>query len=399
MATATAANTTINQPGIIQYNRIDVIDVLRGFALLGIVVVHATFAYGIMQMPLHSRADNMLLQAINYLVEGKFYAIFSFIFGLSFAIQLQSASAKKRNFTRYFVWRSLILLVIGYVHLLFYTGDVLYKYALLGLLLLLANKLNNKVLIGLSIVLIFFAPFLRKVPAIISPKQLTEAQIRSRDNYNATKIALAANAFKAKTSGTIGDVLATNVALIKKFWKDFQDIYFLILGLFLLGLVAGREKLFVYTVAHAKLFTRILIYSLAAAMFLFALRKFAAAEAAAVIYTFNQIALACVYVAGVTLLYWKTPFKVILDALSPAGKMGLTTYMLQTLFGLVYFYHFGFGMAGRLGLAQAVGSGMLFYMIQVIIARWWMSRFRFGPVEWAWRSLTYLKWQPMLKEK
>ncbi|RCH56784.1 hypothetical protein DJ568_02705 [Mucilaginibacter hurinus] len=375
-------------------DRIDVIDVLRGFALLGIIIVHCTFSYGAMQLPLHSRFDNILLQLVNYLIEGKFYAIFSFIFGLSFAIQLQSAEAKKRRFTGYFIWRSLILFVIGCLHLQFYTGDVLYKYALLGLLLLPANKLNNAALIGLGVMMIFFMPYLRKLPDTIYPKQTTAADMQARKEYNASKAELAINSYNAKTAGSLNGVLKTNRTLIAMFWRDIQDIYFLILGLFLLGLAAGRKKLFICTEPHRRFFTWTMIIGLTAAAVLFFLRKPPAAWAS-LITTLNQIALAGVYVSAVTLLYWSARVSALLNIFSPVGKMGLTTYLLQSAFGLIFFFHFGFGMVNRLGVGQAIGVGISFYIIQVLFARWWMSRFRFGPVEWLWRSLTYLKIQPL----
>ena len=75
-------------------------------------------------------------------------------------------------------------------------------------------------------------------------------------------------------------------------------------------------------------------------------------------------------------------------------KMGLTIYLTQTVFGLTLYYGIGFGMLGKLGVAAAVGCGIAFYALQLLLAHWWMRHFTMGPVEWVWRSLTYLKWQP-----
>ena len=108
----------------------------------------------------------------------------------------------------------------------------------------------------------------------------------------------------------------------------------------------------------------------------------------------QQISLSAFYVAAVTLLYWRRPSRGLLPALAPLGRMGLTTYLGQTAFGLLLFYGLGFGMLGKLGVAAAVGASIAFYILQILMAQAWMTRFRLGPVEWLWRSLTYFKLQP-----
>jgi uncharacterized protein len=111
-------------------------------------------------------------------------------------------------------------------------------------------------------------------------------------------------------------------------------------------------------------------------------------------YTVQQVSLSAFYVAAVTLLYWRRPSSGLLPALAPLGKMGLTTYLGQTAFGVLLFYGLGFGMLGKLGVAAAVGAGIAFFILQILLARAWMVRFSLGPVEWLWRSLTYFKLQP-----
>jgi uncharacterized protein len=111
----------------------------------------------------------------------------------------------------------------------------------------------------------------------------------------------------------------------------------------------------------------------------------------------QQVSLSAFYVAAVTLLYWREPARGPLPALAPLGRMGLTTYLAQSAFGVLLFYGVGLGMLGKLGAAAAVGSAIGFYVLQVFLAQAWMSRFRLGPVEWLWRSLTYFKPQPLAR--
>jgi uncharacterized protein len=112
-------------------------------------------------------------------------------------------------------------------------------------------------------------------------------------------------------------------------------------------------------------------------------------------FTVQQLSLSAFYVAVVTLLYWRKPSKGLLPSLAPLGKMGLTTYLSQSAFGVLLFYGLGFGMLGKIGVAAAVGAAIAFYILQVLLAQAWMTRFTLGPVEWLWRSLTYFKLQPL----
>ena len=114
-------------------------------------------------------------------------------------------------------------------------------------------------------------------------------------------------------------------------------------------------------------------------------------------FTLQQVSLSAFYVAAVTLLYWRRPTKGLLPALAPLGRMGLTTYLGQSAFGILLFYGLGFGMLGKLGVAAAVGAAIAFYILQILMARAWMTRFTLGPVEWLWRSLTYFKLQPITR--
>jgi len=102
-------------------------------------------------------------------------------------------------------------------------------------------------------------------------------------------------------------------------------------------------------------------------------------------------------VAVVTLLYWRKPTEGLLPSLAPLGRMGLTTYLTQTAFGVLVFYGLGFGLLGKIGVAAAVGAAIAFFILQVLLAQAWMKHFTLGPAEWLWRSLTYFKLQPITR--
>jgi uncharacterized protein len=174
-------------------------------------------------------------------------------------------------------------------------------------------------------------------------------------------------------------------------------------GLFLLGLCAGRMEIFRDSEAHRAFFRRLMwgagaVATATTLIMVFRPVGFQVNSPADLMASFSrtvqQASLSAFYVAVVALLYWRNPARGLLARLAPVGKMGLTVYLTQTMFGVLLFYGFGFGMVGEIGVAPAVALGILFFVAQVLVARWWMSVFSMGPVEWLWRSLTYFRLQP-----
>jgi uncharacterized protein len=107
----------------------------------------------------------------------------------------------------------------------------------------------------------------------------------------------------------------------------------------------------------------------------------------------QQASLAAFFVAAMTLLFWRKPHGGLAQ-LAPTGKMGLTTYLMQSAFGVVVFYGIGLGLLGKVGAAASIALGLLFFAAQIQFARWWLHRFSMGPVEWLWRLLTHFKAPP-----
>jgi uncharacterized protein len=179
------------------------------------------------------------------------------------------------------------------------------------------------------------------------------------------------------------------------------------LGLFLLGLYAGRKKIFEYSPERMHFFSKLLIGSgilaaLSTPLAAMYAQPFGGPITGLVVlgnfaFSVHQASLSAFYVAGLVLLYWKSKATGHLNWLAPVGQMGLTTYLLQSVFGLWLFYGIGLGMLGSLGVAACVAIGVGFFICQILLANYWMSRFRYGVVEWLWRSLTDLKVQSLRK--
>lgn len=401
----TTAN--LSAPG----ERIAVVDVLRAYALFGIIITHSTQGYLAGQPPsadfmVFGPLDRSVLQLDHLLTFGKFFTIFSFLFGLSFAIQLRNAAQKGVGFSGRFTWRLVVLALIAIVHSVFFTGDILIVYAILGLLLIPFRNLKTRTLLIVALLLVFNIPGVLLGVAQLSLPPPSPEQMAGRAELTQQFAQAAQRAFEIKQSGTLAELARTNLTdgMISKLgFMIFTGRLWITFGLFLLGMVAGRLEIFKDTEAHRAFFRRLLWPACAVAVATTVVEivhpsSFQMATALDLLSSFSfvvqQISLSVFYVAAVTLLYWRQPAKGLLPALAPLGRMGLSTYLAQSVFGILLFYGLGLGMLGKLGVAAAVGAGIAFFVLQILLARAWMSRFSLGPVEWLWRSLTYFTLRP-----
>jgi uncharacterized protein len=209
--------------------------------------------------------------------------------------------------------------------------------------------------------------------------------------------------YAAMKSGSLADIARVNFTdglQMKALYQIFTGRLWITFGCFLLGVCAWRARLFENSAASRRFFKRLLVACGAVAVVTTAVTlAFEASSAVSSAWlglasNVQKMALAASYVAAVTLLYWRHSTGVLAH-LAPLGKMGLTTYLLQSVFLAIVFYGVGFGIMGRLGHAAATAIGVAFFVVQVFVARWWLTRWNMGPVEWLWRSATQLRWQPM----
>ncbi len=313
-------------------------------------------------------------------------------------------------FARFF-WRLVILFAIGLLHHLHYRGDILTIYAMLGVGLLIFYKLPNKLLLILALSLTINLP-----SAVVRGIQALKAPAVGKENQAPFSVDDAANEkyFDTVKSGTYVEILKANLGELDfkyQFQVESGRIY-ITLGLFLLGLYAGRKRVFEKLSEQLPLFKRLIKRNLwlLLGLILLALAFFGGAELAKIklpdivqwmvgglIYDTFNLSLATIYVAGIVLLFQKQKCYLRLMNFYEVGRMGLTTYLMQTFFGFLIFFSVGFGMLGEIGALATVGIGIIIFIIQIYFSKWWLARFRYGFFEWLWRSATYLKAQPFCK--
>jgi uncharacterized protein len=390
--------------------RIAVVDVLRAYALFGIIITHSVDGFLAGQEPvtdfmLFSPLDHAVKQLARLFTFGKFYSIFSFLFGLSFAIQLRNAMQKGAGFSGRFAWRLAVLALIAIVHGAFFAGDILIIYALLGLLLIPFRNLKTKTLLIVGLILALNVPGVLLGAAVLAAP-ISPEQMQGSPETQAQFLEMAKEVFAIKQSGTFAQLAQTNYTigfLSKMAFMVITGRLWITFGLFLLGMCAGRLEIFKDSEAN-RAFFRKLLWPAGVVAFVTTLVEWRYPmgqqfrSAMDLLHWFSMIiqhiSLATFYLAAVTLLYWRRPTRGLLPALAPLGRMGLTAYLGQTVFGVLVFYGLGLGLMGKIGAAAAVGAAIAFFVLQTLLANAWARRFKLGPAEWLWRSLTYFKLQP-----
>lgn len=382
--------------------RIQLLDILRGFAIFGILVVNMSIfmapdflpSYVPPPLPWYDRLVEFLVQ---FFAQGKFYTTFSFLFGLGFALQLTRAEAKGIDIRSLYPRRLLVLLGFGVLHyLLFWEGDILRLYALLGFVLLAFRHRSKRIVLVAAVAcFILFALLTSTVLAVLA----TPGAIASASP--GMGIDFVAEARAAYTSPSYLAVLAYHARI---FFYDFLYLNFIqglgVLALFLLGLYVGKLRLLENLPAQRNQLQRLLSAGLAIGL-LSNLVYVASKNSwlAGLGYTLGAPSLAAVYISTITLLTLHETWQRRLAPLACVGRMALTNYVLQSVICSTIFYGYGFGLYEKIGPAAGLLLSVLIFGLQIPLSVWWFKRFQYGPLEWLWRSLTYGKRPPFLMKK
>lgn len=403
--------------------RIITVDALRGFALLGILLAHMIYWYNAGPLPgeyfqKHNDTASGILGFLNeILISGKFFAFFSFLFGLSFFLQMNSMEESGRPFVWRYAWRITIMGIIGLIHHAFWRGDILSIYAPLGFILLPMRKLSNKWILTIGILLAINLPsLLMQLPGLIEhltsttpPPPPPSGPPPGPDPSQAF--------FKNVYQIDIWTMMKNNIISIgEKF--DFQfgsGRIYVTLGFFLLGMYSGRKGWFAMSAEELKpIFKKIknksgwlVLVTLIGGLGIYGLNEgfklgWESSPVVGIIFgtlfNLNNASLVVFYVTGITLLMNRKFWQNLLYPLAPIGKMALTSYLLQTALGLVLFFGFGFGLVGVTPPWLNWLIAIAFFIVQAFFCKWWFKQFYFGPVEWLWRTATYFKIQPFRKK-
>lgn len=386
-------------------SRIADVDALRGFALLGILQVNimafASVFYGLPTGgPEQSIGFNDLVQLIiSTIFEMKFYLLFSFLFGYSVTLQMQSAVRAGEAFIPRFLRRQAGLWIVGLLHaVLLFHGDILTTYAVLGVILLIWRNKPDRTLVKSAVWLIGITAMLWALLGMLQ-WMASDVQDPAQDLLNAQYAYMA-------YSGSFGTVIMQHINELQVMWVILLLIQApCALAMFLLGFLAGRHQF----LAQPELYRPYLKPAIKAGLFIglpaslitaltallgsgtqWEIFGLALSLVTAPLLTFGIIALMLRFFGTKHGQFWR-------DALAPAGRMALSNYLLQSLICSFIFYGFGLGLIEKTTAIINVLIGLSVFTVQLFVSRWWMRHYYYGPLEWLLRALTIGRWPDFRK--
>jgi len=393
--------------------RIERIDVLRGFALLGILPVNLVM----MKAPASLRwsgaelysgpFDDFIRGLIAMLFEGKFYPLFAMLFGVGLVMQGERLAAREDPPRRRLARRLAVLAGIGAAHAFgIWFGDILLTYALLGFVTLALFPVKRALLRVLAVLGIVGVPLAMAgliggalAVGAVSPEWRAEIDAQAVEAREESVEDLA-EARAAYGSGSVGEILARNAQDVRAVYSYAWVWAPTVLGWILLGLDIGRSGLLADLGAHDAALRRAFrvllpIGLIAGAVYAFA-NHLTPAPGPSPAYVVFQLAsaigapaLVLAYGIAVIVRFDDPRWRPRLAPLAPFGRMALTNYLLQSIMCVTLLYAPGFGLYERLSPAAGLLLAAAIVAIQIPLSGWWLRRFRFGPAEWLWRALTY----------
>lgn len=380
---------TVASP-IPQKDRTVVVDVIRGFALVGVLLANFT-SYVDQQTPepilnsMSSPLDLRLMTINSIFFEWKFMTLFSILFGYGFGLILQSLLQKNINPNFFFAKRMFWLFIFGCIHSLFWWADVLHLYAMSGILLLIFRNKSNSTILICAILFAFIVPQIVSYAFRNQPETFTGADIQSiYDHYK---------------TGSIVDVINFNIDFYYRMFivsgSDLTDITET-LGRFLFGYFLLRINLFHDIQIKKHLFKRIALFSAPLMIAYFIVRWLLLNNTIHVNqYLFTPfiklgiLSTTTFYVSVLVLAYASFGMTKLFLAFQALGRMTLTNYLLVSAFLVILLYGFGFNRLGimRMHMIWICAFGWL--LVEIFFSIYWLRYFRYGPAEWIWRQLSY----------
>ena len=371
------------------------VDALRGFALLAILIANIPYAAG-SEAVYKDRVfiigscsiDEILNFLFHLFIDKKFVAIFSMLFGFGFYVQLKRAESQQIQFKLYFIRRMLLLLVIGCLHAyLFWYGDIIRNYAICGMFLLFVYRWKPKNIIRLGI---FFAVFLTGLVFIAN------GIMGLQYPYNTAIIA------EHPVTQSFLRYLQINFTIdpFVNFVQDSPLTLVFAFGTMLIGFGMAKSGFFHRPTLFTRLINTLIICGLVAGLacsYLFWKINRGTLEITPALLWLPFIIIAGMlsqslgYISAFAKLFQRPGLQRTLSVFEPVGRMALTNYLLQTVFYVLVFFHWSHGLQlyGKLTLAETYILAVMLFALQVLASRWWLKTHKQGPVETIWKRLSY----------
>lgn len=395
---------------VAESERIDSLDVLRGFALLGILVMNIQsfsmppMAYGNPTAYGDLTGANLWVWLLSHLfADQKFMTIFSALFGAGIVLMWERAEARGRKVTGLHYRRTFWLGVFGLAHAyLLWFGDVLFLYAVCSLWVFWLKRRSPRTLIVVGMLLLLVGPALALAAGLSMPhwppEQVDEIRTfwQPSDEHIEQIVADYQGGFGEQMNSRVVDAGMMQRSLVFLFFWRASGLMLLGMALFKLGFLSATLSDTVYRrclIAGALVGLPLVAFGVygnfaaqwdVSRMFLGGLYNY-----------FGSLPVSLAYAAGVMLVCKHGLLKRVTAALANVGRMALTNYLGQTIIATAIFYGHGLGYFGEVSRVGQILIVFAIWAVQIPFSAWWLQRFRFGPFEWLWRSLSYLRMQPI----
>ena len=393
----------MNQVSLGKIPRIELVDALRGFAVMAILLVHSLehFIFPVYPDPASqpgwlNALDQGVFSVTFTLFAGKAYAIFALLFGFTFYIQYTNQQARGKDFGYRFLWRLLLLAVFATINAAFFpAGDVLLLFCVVGIFLFLVRKWSDKAILITTIILLLQpVEWFHYVMSLFnSSYALPDLQVG----------AMYAEVAEYTKNGNLWEFFSKNVTLGQKaslLWAVGAGRFLQTAGLFMLGLLIGRKQLFISNERNLRFWIKALIvaavlfaplYQLKVELFDGNPNAFNKQTIGVIIDMWQKFAFTTVLVSSFVLLYQLPFFQRLTGNLRFYGKMSLTNYITQSIFGALIYFPIGLYLAPYCGYTISLLIGIAIFCLQVWCSKWWLKGHKQGPFESLWHKLTWLK--------
>lgn len=385
-----------------QSPRIEVVDALRGFAVMAILLVH-NLEHFIFPVYPEASAQPAWLDILNEgvfsitfsLFAGKAYAIFALLFGFTFYIQFTNRQQQGKDFGYRFIWR--LILLVGFATLnaaFFPAGDVLLLFCIVGPILFIVRKWSDRTV---SIIALIFLlqpiEWYHYVVSLFHPDH-TLPDLGVGNMY--------AEVAAYTKEGNFWHFIGQNITLGQKaslFWAIGAGRFLQTAGLFLSGLLIGRKQLFIPSEKNTRFWVKTLIFASIAFGPLYQLKVqltdpglplILQQTVGVILDMWQKFAFTAILIASFVLLFQTEAFQRLTHSLRFYGKMSLTNYISQSIAGAILYFPFGLYLAPRCGYALSLVIGILFFLLQIRFCKWWLKNHKQGPLEGIWHRLTWL---------
>jgi len=383
--------------------RIEVLDVLRGFALLGIFLMNIEyfnrpiqeFGQGIPAATVG--LDYTIARLIEIFVTGKFWVLFSLLFGMGFVVMQTQLTQDGRPFEAIYLRRTAALMVFGLLHTAFlWPGDILHSYALVAFVFMwlpfISVPANGFLGVGF-----YCAPAFMLLLSGLMSSSMTADQVAAAAKDSADTAELAMQAARVYSAGDYWQVTQQR-------WQDFMlmlnyetFVFIGAFGIFLIGAGIMRSGRLLDLKGNRSFFLKAMAATaVMAAAFIGSAQLFSGegmsdneGMIADALMMFGNLPLSLFYLCTIAFAMSSAIGSKTLGLLAPAGKMALSNYLMQSLIASSVFYGYGLGLWAQWGRAHLALFVIMVFIMQVIFSHLWLRYFRYGPMEWLWRALTY----------